>query len=204
MAVRSSMNALIARVRVLINDPSGPSQAFDDNTIQDIMDESRLDVINGSTIAKPTFSGSTVQYLNYFTDAGGLEDGFVLKQYLTIIVTPSVLEPIAGRFQFAASTLPPLFITGSLHDVYRASADLLIRLSARWVLRYSVTVDGQNLQRGQVTKHLTDLAHEYRRLQRPRMMQAYRSDIAHGDAANSAVLNLAPIAIDMFGSGDGR
>jgi hypothetical protein len=204
MAVRSTMAALIARTRLLINDPSSPTQAFADQDIQDILDESRVDVINGSTIAKPTFSGSTVQYLNYFTDAGGWEDGFVLKQYLTVIVTPSVLEPIAGRFQFAASTLPPLFITGSLHDIYRASADLLERLAARWVLRYSMTVDGQNLQRGQVTKHLTDLAKTYRMKQRPRMMQAYRSDIAHGDAANSAVLNLAPIAIDMFGSGDGR
>src|SRR6266704_1986427 len=96
MPVRSTMANLITRERVLINDPSGASQVFDDQTIQDILDARRIDVLNGSLIEKPTFSGSTVQYLDYFSDWSDWEDSPVLKQYLTVVVTPSTSENIVG------------------------------------------------------------------------------------------------------------
>jgi hypothetical protein len=106
---RSTMAALIARVRILINDtlPVGSGQVFDDNTIQDVLDESRSDVINGNLVTKPTFSGSTIQYLDYFSDGGSLEDGLIIKQYLTVLVTPATIEPIVGHFVFASNVFPP-------------------------------------------------------------------------------------------------
>ncbi len=127
MPVRSTMANLITRERVLINDPSGASQVFDDQTIQDILDARRIDVLNGSLIEKPTFSGSTVQYLDYFSDWSDWEDSPVLKQYLTVVVTPSTSENIVGHWTFASTTLPPVFITGRTFDIYAAAADLLER-----------------------------------------------------------------------------
>jgi hypothetical protein len=38
MAARSTMAALIARVRQLISDPSGVDQLFSDDDIQNVMD----------------------------------------------------------------------------------------------------------------------------------------------------------------------
>ena len=199
---RATLAPLISSVRVLINDtlPVGSGQIFTDDVIQSVLDEGRLDVVNGSLLPKPTYVGSGLQYLDYYSDMGGWEDGAVLKQNLSIIVTPSAIEPIAGHFQFAANTFPPVFITGKLFDRYRAAADLLERLAAQWVLSYSMTVDGQSLQRNQATRSILLLVKEYRRKQRPRAITVKRSDFA-GSVGEDDALSLAPRNIDYYSSG---
>jgi hypothetical protein len=176
--------------------------AFDDNTIQDVMDEGRLDLMNHPLIPRPTFVTSTVQYLDYFSEVGGWEDDFVLKQYLTIPVTPATSEPIAGHWTFSTTTLPPVFISGKQHDVYRAAADLLERLAAKWMMSYSVSVDGQGLQRNQAHAMMLDLAHQYRMKQRASSVFVTRSDLNSGTTASTDPM--AAHAIDFIASGDGR
>lgn len=199
MAVRSTMAALITRTRLLINDPSGASQVFADQDIQDILDESRVDMYNGSMRYEPTFSGATILYLDYFSDLGGWEDGMVLKQYLTVVVTPATIEPIAGHFQFAQSTFPPIFITGKLYDVYRASADLLERWAARYMTRFDFTSDAQSFRVSQVPVQLQKLALTYRAKQRVGHLEVRRSDLGgRADVAHGA---LGPRPIDYFASG---
>jgi len=203
MTARATLASLISSVRVLINDtlPIGSGQIFTDQQIQDVLDEGREDVTNKSLTPRPTFSGSTIQYLDYYSEGGGgWEDGYIIKQYLTVLVTPSVLEPIAGHFQFAANVFPPCFITGLRHDRYRAAADLLERLAAQWVLSYSITVDGQSLQRNQATRSILLLAKEYRRKQRPRTITVKRGDFA-GSGGEDDALSLAPRNIDYYASG---
>lgn len=202
MAVRSTMAALISRVRSMINDQSGPNQVFSDQEIQDVLDAGRQDVVNSALIPKPTYTGATIQFLNYFSELGGWEDDYVVKQYLTTTVTPSSVEPIAGHFVFVQTTLPPLYITGKLHDVFRAAADLLERQAAKWVLSYNMTVDGQSLQRGQVTQALQSLAKTYRMQQRPRSISVVRSDLVSDGTGNG--LSLSPTPIDYMSSGGGQ
>lgn len=205
MAVRSTMAALISRVRLLVNDPSSGAQQFADQDIQDILDASRLDIKNGAMEAHPTFTGTTISYLDYYTSAGDWEDGAVLKQYLTVVVTPSLAESIPGHWQFAQTTLPPVFITGTTYDIYRTAADLLERLAARWVLSYNINVDGQSLQRSQVTTNLQSLAHTYRLKQRASRINATRIDLNTGRGdRNGNGLNLGAHEIDFMASGDGR
>jgi hypothetical protein len=199
VTVRASMANLILSVRTLINDtlPVDAGQIFPDQIIQDVLDESRLDVMSGSMIAKPTFSGANVTYLDYFTDFGGWEDGMLLKQYLTVPVTPSLIEPIAGHFQFAVNTFPPVYISGSLHDRYHAAADLLQRWAAQWALQFNVSVAGLSLQRMGASTALLTLAREYRMQQRPGTLVLTRSDIASGGSEPS----LKATAIDYMASG---
>jgi hypothetical protein len=192
------MTALILRVRLLINDTQSPPVFFDQD-IQDVLDESRVDVLNGTMRYQPTYSGTTILFLDYFTELGGWEDGMLLKQYLTVLVTPSLVEPIAGHFQFAASTFPPVFISGKLYDVYRAAADLLERWAAKWVLRYNVNVDGQGLQRNQVQRGLQTLATTYRKKQRAGTISMMRSDL--GGKADQLATALGPQEIDRMASG---
>jgi hypothetical protein len=201
MAVRSTMASLISRVRLLISDPAGASQTFADQDIQDVMDESRLDLKNVALQARPTYSGSTIQYLDYYSDVGGWEDDFVLKQYLTLTVTPSLSEPIAGHWQFTLTTLPPVYLSGKLYDVYRSAADLLERWAAKVVFNYAFSSDGQSFQRQQVAPALQQLAKTYRGKQRAMTISFTRSDLNAG-AANGPSLGAKPI--DYFGSGDGR
>jgi len=200
MAVRSSMAALIARVRLLISDqlPLGSGQIFLDQDIQDVLDESRVDMRSVQLRGVPTYVGSSIQYLDYYSDLGGWEDDFVLKQYLINVVTPSASEPIAGHWTFATTTLPGVYITGKQYDVYRAAADLLERWSAKWVLAYAFTSDGQSFQRQQAADALQKLARTYRGKQRATTSTLTRGDLNAG-AGN--LPNLGPTAIDYMGSG---
>jgi hypothetical protein len=193
------MASLIARVRLLINDTGGSPQ-FTDQQIQDVMDETRTDVSNQALTAYPTYTGATIQYLDYYAPLGLWEDGYVLKQYLTVTVTPSAVEPIVGHFSFAATTLPPVYITGSLHDTYRAAADLLERMAAMWTMAYNANTDGQSMSRSQVMPALLKLADSYRRKQRAHVISFSRSDIQDQSIGNGVGKN----AIDYMASGDGR
>src|SRR5215469_12166757 len=119
---RSSMASLIARVRVFINDTSGGSQTFSDDDIQNVFDASRVDVFNMALEPLPTFTGGTIQWLNYKTNLGDWEDDIVLKQFLINVVTPSTSNNITGLWTFAATTLPPVYLTGKTYDIYRTAA----------------------------------------------------------------------------------
>lgn len=201
MPVRPTAAPIILRIRTLINDPASVNQQWSDQIIQDTMDESRIDVANGAMIASPTYSGSSLLFLDYYTDGGSWEDGMVIKQYLTNIVTPSSIEPIVGHFAFAQTTLPPLYITGSFHDVYRAAADLLERLTTNFMLNYDFSSDGQSFRRSQVLPNIQKVIHSYRMQQRAGTISMTRSDLR---STGQSDLSLKPTAIDYMSSGDGR
>ncbi len=200
MAVRATMQTnLIPRVRQLINDPSGASQVFADQDVQDTLDESRQDVYSLQLTGKPTWNSTGYAYLDYETELGGWEDGMILKQFFTIVVTPSVSEPIVGHWQFAANTLPPVHITGKLYDVYRAAADLLERLAAKWMLSYSFSSDGQSFQRGQASIHLEKRIQALRRHQRAGTISLVRTDT---NASGQGASLTGPQPIDYIASGN--
>ena len=198
MAVRSTMSAIIARVRVLINDPEGASQTFDNQTIQNVLDDSRVDYVNEVLQTKPTYGTGTIQYLNYWHELGSWEGGVVLQQFLTVTVTPSASDFIAGYWTFAQNTLPPVYLTGSTHDLYRASADLLERWAAKWVLNYDFSSDGQSFKRSQAASMLQALAKTYRGKQRASSLGFTRSDLQSEGVAS---VGLGAKPIDYMSSG---
>ncbi len=174
---RSTMANLILRMRDLINDAPGASQVWTDDQIQGVMDASRQDIGNAVLTAFPTYSGSTIQYLDYYSDWTDWEDDVVLKQYLTQVVTPSASENIVG------------------------AADLLERWAAKWVLSYGFSSDGQSFQRQQAATMLQALAKTYRQKQRPRMIIATRSDLTAKEQTSAN--GLGATAIDYMSSGSG-
>jgi len=202
MAARNTMATQIGRVRDLIGDPAGTTQVWSDDQIQGVLDEGREDVTNRSLVPKPTFSGSSIQYLDYYSGvgAGSWEDGMVLKQYETVIVTPSLIEPIVGHFQFSANVFPPVFITGKNYDIYRAAADLLERYAAQWVLRVDMVVDGQNIKRSQAADALQKLAKTFRAKQRIRSIHMVRTDLAPSTQPNKGSI-VGPTGNDYMSSG---
>jgi hypothetical protein len=204
MAVRSSMAAIIARVRLKIFDPAGANQVFADQTIQDILDDNcRQDIYNMVLAPKPTFVSGTIQWLDYLAGEnpviGDWEDDAVLKQFLINVVTPSLAEPITGHWQFAATTLPPVYISGKTYDIYRASADLLEMRASTWALSYNVTVDGQTLHREGVMTQLQNLAKTYRTKQRVSSFSFQRSDLR--SPGETAVAGIGPLEIDYMSKG---
>lgn len=206
MAVRSTMQTvLIPQVRLLIGDPAGSSQTFTDQQIQDKMDEARVSYYNEPLTGIPTFSGTSITYLDYESQfgssrpIGGWEDGYTLKQYLTNTVTAATSEPIIGHWTFAASTIPPVFITGKLFDIYRSAADLLEIWSAQYATRFDFTSDGQSFRVSQAHAQLLALAHTYRQKQRARTITVRRGDI---NVAEANIQVSGPTNLDYFATGD--
>ena len=199
MAVRSTMNALISRTRLLISDPAGSSQVFADQDIQDVLDESREDIKNLAMIPKATYSGATLSYLDYYTKLTNWEDDYTLKQYLTVPVTASSAEPIAGHWTFASNTFPDVYITGKSYDIYRAAADLLERWAAKLELRFDFTTDGQSFRVSQMADALQKLAETYRKKQRARSISMTRNDI--NVTNTSEKMSPGPHDLDYFSSG---
>ena len=202
MPVRASMAGLIARTRLKIFDPAGASQVFSDQDIQNVLDESRQDLYNQPLEPQWTYSGSTPVVLDYLApnEMGDWEDDIVLKQYLTVVVTPSLIDDIVGHYTFAQSTLPPVFITGKTYDIYRAAADLLEMRASTYALRFNATADGQTLHLEGVSTQLLNLAAKYRMKQRVTTLSFTRSDLRNpGEASAANLLGAKPI--DYMASG---
>jgi hypothetical protein len=203
MPVRSSMAAIITRVRLKIFDPAGASQVFDDQTIQDVLDDNcRQDVYNMMLRPEPTFVTGSIQWLDYFAELGDWEDDAVLKQFLITTVTPSLKEPIAGHWQFASTTLPGVYLTGKTYDIYRAAADLLEMRASTYALRFNATADGQTLHLEGISTNLLNLAAKYRQKQRVTTFSFQRSDLnSPGETSADNLLGARPI--DYMASGNG-
>jgi hypothetical protein len=201
MAVRSTMSSIINRVRVLINDPI--AAVFADQVIQDVLDSTRQDARYLLLAPAPTYSASLLLYLDYFSPPlTDWEDDLSLWQYRVTSVSPATSDNIVGHWTFSLTTLPPVYLIGKTYDVYRAAADLIERQAMMWAVSFNVTADGQTFQQSQVVPALLNVAKQYRMKQRPITLSMIRTDLV--DKGSDQSVSLAPIALDYFGSGDGR
>lgn len=205
MAVRPTMAALIAEVRLLIGDPAATSQQFTDQQVQDALDNPAVRSDYRLLGLKPTpkYPNGTVQYLDYYADWGYWEDDVLLYQYRTLLVTPALSENTRGHWQFSANVFPPLYLEGKSYDVYRAAANLLEMWAALLARQFAFTSDGQTFNRQQASQGLVMLAKQYRKQQRPTMARMVRDDLSDGQEADMQHPTLGPTDIDYFGSGDG-
>jgi hypothetical protein len=195
------MLQLIKRERTLIYDQDG--SVFDDQTIQDVLDESRVDVTSEVLTPKETFTAGQILFLNYYASIGNWEDDLIIKQYLYNPVVPSTIEPIAGHFAFSQTTLPPLYISGKRYDIYRAAADLLERRTATQIMQFAFSSDEQSFQPQQVVDNISKLVKLYRQKQQPRTIAMSRSDLRAGtDPASLTGTYHSGKLIDYLASGN--
>lgn len=179
MAVRSSMAALISRLRISIGDTGTPR--FTDQQIQDILDLHRFPVRYAQLAPGVTINaGALYTFLDYYADVGDWEDDYVLAWVNFVTITPSVSEPIAGHWQFSQATpgyYPPVFITGKYYDLHAAAAELL----EQWAIGYLTTAydfstDGQSFKRSQIITNLQMAADRHRALAMPTTSMTIRGD----------------------------
>ncbi len=199
---RATMADLIARVRIDIGDAPGLTQQFTDVQIQDALDLYRTDYINDLLVARPTYSGGTILYLNYYSNGiTDWESDYTLWQYLYHQVTDDTTqsEPLTGHWVFAATTLPPIFIRGKAYDVNLANWKLCMRWASVLARQYNFTSDGQSFSRNQAYQAMVNQANIFKKQARIKVGSLVRSDLA-GDAEMSD----HSTAIDYQASGDGR
>lgn len=203
MPVRSTMSDLISKLRLMIGDPSGASQQFQDQDIQDKLDELRNDVwyeplklAPAIVNAASTGNVPSMVFADYYSNFQWWEADVVLQGNSTsthaawVVLTPVASDLIVGHWSFEATSLASLFATGTFpgqyapvwatgktYDLNGAAADLLEFWAATLTGAYDVSVDGQTLRRSQLLQAKFTLAAQYRRKARPRIVQMVRRDV---------------------------
>lgn len=185
----------------MIADPAGASQQFDDQTIQDKLDELRTDIwyeplkmAPAIVNAASTNNVPSMIFADYYSDFGWWESDVVLQGNSTnthaawVVLTPVAMELILenAHFQFETSIFtsgtfpgqyPPVWATGKVYDLFAAAADLLEFWAAVLSSAYNISVDGQSLQRSQLMTAKLTLADQYRRRAKPRIAKVVRYDV---------------------------
>lgn len=221
MAVRTTLAAQIAKVRTLINDPDGASPQFDDQTIQDQLDQNRDDIwyeplkmAPAIVNAASTNNVPTMVFADYYSNFSWWEADVVLQGNSTnthaawVVLTPTASDLIVGHWSFETSSLtdlfasgtypgqyPPVWATGKAFDIYATAADLCDMWSAYLAGSYDITVDGQTLRRSQLMQAKQTLATLFRRQAKPRTAKMVRSDVM-------SVLDSKSVPVLGGGTGD--
>lgn len=198
MPVRSTMANLIAKVRIMLADPVSASQQFDDQTLQDSLDEYRTDqrylplqiapsIVN---TASTNHIPSTI-YADYYAPVQWWESDAVLQGQDSsgnawIVLTPTDSDYLVGHWTFESNVftsgtvpgqLPPVWVTGKTYDLFSSAADLLEFWAASLTCAYDINVDGQSLRRSQLMQAKLTLAASYRRRAKPHVGKMIRHDV---------------------------
>jgi hypothetical protein len=178
MAVRETMENLIARVRDMVNDPGGDTQKFSDQQIQDVLDRHRIDFRYMELTPGITISGGVSQYLNYYADEGDWEEDVVISSSTGEAVTPATADYLTGAWTFSSSQSPPLLITGKSYDPHAAAAEVLRMWASREKLSFDATQGGTSMSRSQKIKNILDMASQYDGMAKIRSVQIIRTDVS--------------------------
>lgn len=163
MAVRSDMQYIIDFVRLLINDPSGPTEQFSDQYIQDRLDMGRLDIYRECLRSADTLTtDGNIAWHDFFSRYAFWEEDYLIQEVGGTVRTPDSVELLVGKFHFNDSQAIPLLITGKVYNVYGVASGLL----TTWVSTIrgkitSWTADGTTIQRIGEIRDMRNLASDY-------------------------------------------
>ena len=173
---RTTMAALIDRVRRMIHDPAGADETWTDDELQDWLDAHREDVVQRQLGYAETIADGAVVVLDYAAKDGNWESDAALADSAGTALTPDTADYLVGRWTFAAHQAPPVYVSGRSYDVYAAAADALEARAAQVALAFDFTADGATYHRSQQGEALLRLARQYRGQARVRVARMVRTD----------------------------
>lgn len=190
MSKRATMAALIAAVRLLVDDPDddASSPVFDDQMYQDALDHTRTDYNYLELAGKQTVNpGGGVVWLDYYAESGsaGLGDweaDAVLQGYPNFaVLTPITSDYLVGHWTFDTSVYPsgqrpPVYLSGKRYDRYAAAVEILVAWAAKLSRNYDFAAAGSRFALSQQRSGMLALAKEYKQRVRPRTAQMLRTD----------------------------
>jgi hypothetical protein len=176
------MVSLIAKLRKLVNDPASESQIFDDEDLQEFLDQNRQDIRRTELRAQSTVQpGGAVLYTDYYEpfSAGNWEDGVLLQNGSTwAAVTPTTSDLKTGHWTFTAGQTAPIYITGQSYDLFGAAVDALVQWAGIEKLNYDFSANGTSFHESQKVTQLLELACQYRKQMRIGSGQMLQDDYA--------------------------
>jgi hypothetical protein len=195
MSVRATMSDLIARVSLMIADPSNVT--ISQQYVQDKLDEGRRDLWQAILTPKITYlnPGGFAYNDYYYIPSGNPRDkakGFFEANEVLVwgdwtILTPTTSDELVGHWTFSAGQFPPVLIRGRRFDIYRAAADLLDeKIAALAATAIDFTSDGQSFHLSQQVATLEKMRDSYRRKQEAISYHTQRLDSAESGGDESS------------------
>ena len=173
---RTSLTNIIARVRLLVDDPDGVVFTADD--VQAALDPRREEARYWRPEMRMVIApgGTSTKWLIFEAGVGPWEDDVVLLDSRFNPLTPTTSDNAAGRWTFTDQPNIPVTINGFIHDVYGAAADLLTMRATMESAAFDVSADGVSLSRSQKAQAYQDRAYAYYAKARPRTSDLVRTD----------------------------
>jgi hypothetical protein len=161
----------------MIDDPSGASQVFTDDQIQDALDARSDEARYYPTESRSSIApGGATTYLTFDAPVGVWESGLELVDSSYAVLTPATTDLFIGRWTFATQPKMPVMITGTTHDLYGAAGDLLLNRATNESDSFDVGADGLSLTRNQKQANYQQRASDYHAKARVRSSQLVRTD----------------------------
>lgn len=169
MAVRSTMTALILRLRRMIGDAAGEGQTWQDEDLQEFLDANRTEARYVELSPVETVSaGGAIEYLIFTAPQGDWEDDAELVNSSFDSLTPTTEDLLVGRWTFSTAPSYPVYATGFYYDLNGAAVEALEAWQAREKLSFDFRADGHDLKRSQKFEMLGKLADKFRKTARAR------------------------------------
>jgi hypothetical protein len=160
---RSTMAALLTRLRLLVNDTAGASQTFSDDDLQRALDGQRFDARYSPLAPIDSIAaGGVISWFSWEADRGDWEDTATFADGSYNALTVSASDLIRGIWTFATHQANSVLLSGSAYNLYAAAADVLEILASRKASEFDFTADGASFSRSQAVKQLRDQASAYR------------------------------------------
>src|SRR4051812_34372132 len=121
------MSALILRVRELVFDPNNGSAVWTQQQIQDALDlQSEALILESLEPTRTIVSGGVTSYLTWTSDYRYWEDDVLIQDYNYATYDPLTYSAdlFLGIWTFTTHQRGPIWITGTVYDIYSAAADI--------------------------------------------------------------------------------
>lgn len=192
---RTTLAAIIEELRGLTEAGTaeytlGTTVYWSDNSMQDILDIHRRDIVFAPTGVLPkVVSGGTLQYYDYVipysyleTTAGGT-DIFVLQDSTGATLSASLwsADYRRGKITFSSNTNgTSVYMTGRSYDINAAAADVWRRKAAHYApTSFNFSTDNHSISRAQVYDHALEMASYFEGMSEDaiQVVQRFRSDM---------------------------
>lgn len=179
MAVRTSLDGLIRKVRSNISDVAGSDESFADEEIQEALDNRRRDIFDMPLQVSPDRK-------SFYSEVGGWwEDNVVLTTFnnevITDLTTPAVVESnLVSGFWKLDAPLTSLKLSGAQYDINGCSADLLDALLAKVMLEFDFLELGSTFKASQQAIAVEQAVKRYRARQWVLSTHFRNVDVAQG------------------------
>jgi hypothetical protein len=184
MTYRSSLSALVTRVRELVYDTGTPTWTNDQ--IAAALDNHRASHNNEKLRSEQVLlPGGVKLYREHFSEFTGWDSAAVLRDATGATLTPTsgagLTDYLLGYFYFSSGQNPPIYIDGKTYDVYAAAVEILEDWLATHKEEFDFSSAGATYGKkqsalGQVFAQYTSLIKLYRSRSQPRIIRLVRSD----------------------------